>query len=600
MRCVNNRTGEPAVGFSVIVPTNNRPERLQECLLWLARLTVPRDGFEVIVIDDGSTTPAQLPRDLPAGFPIRLLRLQNSGPATARNAGANAARGRFLAFLDDDCLAGPSWLTAFEASAEPQLLLGGETVNGCPANGAAAFNHQLVAAVSEQMPGFVPSNNFCIGREAFLAAGGFSTSYPQAAGEDREFCARWLRHGHRVEVLRDLPPAAQVAHKHGQSVTDFWRMHARYGAGARQFHQDASRLGSQATISPLRLLTATLRRTGLRGLPWFALSQLATISGYLSEPPRRPAHPSPAATGPSDARVHEPESLAVVLVSYNSRATIGVALHALRQQTVSGFETVVIDSSNDGTAAYIAQSFPWVRLHHFSERHFPGKARNRAMALTTHPLVGFVDADCVAEPDWVEQILAAFNRAEHAGQLIIGGSVGVANPKSLTGWASYFCEFSPWLPTGPPRQLTDIPTCCYAMKREAFTQFGPFEEEGYCSDTIFNWRATAAGHSPLFIPSLHVKHMNPIDLQRILEKQAMHGERFATVRAREKAWGRGEALLRALTAPLLPAFLWLRTARRAWRAPSYRTHFLRSTPALLRVLNAWSWGEARGYWRAAS
>ena len=294
-----------------------------------------------------------------------------------------------------------------------------------------------------------------------------------------------------------------------------------------------------------------------------------------------------------------PESLTVAIVSYNSRSTIGRALDALARQTTLGFETLVIDSSDDGTEIQIAKLYPGARLVHFAERHFPGKARNAAMRHRDRELIAFVDADCIAEPDWVERILAAHNDPANANRWIIGGSVGVANPESTAGWASFFCEFSPWLRGGPSRPLTDIATCCYSMKRTAFERFGPFVEDGYCSDTVFNWRAGAEGQSPLFVPGIHVRHINPTGMRRIAAKQRMHGERFAGIRAREKRWSRSRSLFSAVTAPLLPLYLWVRTGLRVLRAPGYRKAFLRATPCLWCVSIAWSWGEARGYLRAA-
>ena len=41
--------------FSVIIPTHARPDRLAACLEALANLDYPRDRFEVIVVDDGTT-----------------------------------------------------------------------------------------------------------------------------------------------------------------------------------------------------------------------------------------------------------------------------------------------------------------------------------------------------------------------------------------------------------------------------------------------------------------------------------------------------------------------------------------------------------------
>ncbi len=291
--------------------------------------------------------------------------------------------------------------------------------------------------------------------------------------------------------------------------------------------------------------------------------------------------------------------MSVIIVSYRSRATIRAVLASLREQTVQGFQTVLVDSSADCSAEELASEYPEIRVIAVAERMYPGQARNLGIRSARGKLVAFVDADCLAEPDWVEQILAAHNDPKNASRMIIGGSVGVANPENEVGWASFFCEFSPWLRSGQARVLEDVPTCCYSMKREAFDRYGPFAEDGYCSDTILNWRAKADGQAPLFVPEIHVRHINPGDWRRILAKQGMHGERFGEVRAREQDWGRWRALGYALAAPLLPLVIYFRIASRACREASYRWRFLRATPLLIMVLGAWGLREAFGYWRYA-
>lgn len=90
---------EPAPLFSVIVPTYDRGPLLAEAVASVLGQTV--GDFELIVVDDASPSPPELPGD-PR---VRLVRRAvNGGPAAARNTGLEAARGRYVAFLDDDDL----------------------------------------------------------------------------------------------------------------------------------------------------------------------------------------------------------------------------------------------------------------------------------------------------------------------------------------------------------------------------------------------------------------------------------------------------------------------------------------------------------------
>jgi glycosyltransferase involved in cell wall biosynthesis len=103
--------------ISVVIPTRHRNKALAECLQRLAPgvQTLPADGYEVIVTDDGSVTTAEvLVRER---FPwARWTAGPRRGPAANRNHGASVARGDCLAFTDDDCLPSPGWLAAFAAA----------------------------------------------------------------------------------------------------------------------------------------------------------------------------------------------------------------------------------------------------------------------------------------------------------------------------------------------------------------------------------------------------------------------------------------------------------------------------------------------------
>jgi glycosyltransferase involved in cell wall biosynthesis len=92
--------------FSIVVPTYGRPEYLGECLASILQQTV--EDFEVIVVDDASPEPVELPV---ADARMRLLRRDtNGGPAAARNTGMSVAAGTYLAFCDDDDLFAPQRL----------------------------------------------------------------------------------------------------------------------------------------------------------------------------------------------------------------------------------------------------------------------------------------------------------------------------------------------------------------------------------------------------------------------------------------------------------------------------------------------------------
>src|SRR4051812_33307560 len=107
-------TDETLPDISVAVSTYGRARALPNLVRALERQTLPRERFEVVIADNGSTddTPDVLEAlRAQTTIDIRIVRVeQNRGPARGRNAAWRAARAPVVAFTDDDCLPQPAWL----------------------------------------------------------------------------------------------------------------------------------------------------------------------------------------------------------------------------------------------------------------------------------------------------------------------------------------------------------------------------------------------------------------------------------------------------------------------------------------------------------
>lgn len=102
----------PTLPVSVIIPYyRTQVETLARTLAGLERQTYPRSLFEVVVVDDGSEPPLQLPA---TALSTKLVRQRRSGfgLARARNAGARAACHGIFLFLDSDILVEDDWMAS--------------------------------------------------------------------------------------------------------------------------------------------------------------------------------------------------------------------------------------------------------------------------------------------------------------------------------------------------------------------------------------------------------------------------------------------------------------------------------------------------------
>ncbi|WP_165990024.1 glycosyltransferase family 2 protein, partial [Streptomyces sp. YIM 98790] len=114
--------------FSVIVPAHRVQAYLRSCLASV--LTQECRDIELIVVDDASPDACgEIIEETAAADPrVRALRLERpAGPGAARNAGAEAATGDYLLFLDGDDTLAPGALgaldTALARTGDPQLML---------------------------------------------------------------------------------------------------------------------------------------------------------------------------------------------------------------------------------------------------------------------------------------------------------------------------------------------------------------------------------------------------------------------------------------------------------------------------------------------
>src|SRR5437588_216282 len=104
---------------SVIIPTYNRPDRLVRAVRSALAQRDFAGTYEIVVVDnnsDGAAAPSIAALAAESPVPIRYVSEPRPGISHARNTAIAAARGEFLAFLDDDQEAEPGWLAALLAA----------------------------------------------------------------------------------------------------------------------------------------------------------------------------------------------------------------------------------------------------------------------------------------------------------------------------------------------------------------------------------------------------------------------------------------------------------------------------------------------------
>lgn len=212
--------------ISVVICTRDRPQALARCLEAVYAQSYTR--YEVLVVDNAPQDD-RAHRLIAAHFPeCRHVTEPRGGVRFARNRGISQVQGEIIAFLDDDCLPTPRWLSAIGEQFARRPRLGCVTGPVLPAElrtraqelieerGGFSKGFEEKLYVRDSLPKgeliqawrFGTGANMAFRRGVFARVGGFDEHL--RAGEDLEIFFRVLRHGCELAYA----PAAAVRHHH--------------------------------------------------------------------------------------------------------------------------------------------------------------------------------------------------------------------------------------------------------------------------------------------------------------------------------------------------------------------------------------------------
>lgn len=207
-----NFTG-PVV-LSVVVPVRDDARCLERTLDVLEASDLPREEWELIVVDDASTDDSAAIAARHADTMVRL-RDEARGPAYARNRGIEVAHGEFVAFVDADVHVAPSTLRAMLESlrAAPDVAAVSAVYDAGPATGGivTGYRNLLLHHLQQASRGAQLFSSACatVRREALLRSGMFDEwRFPRPQVEDLELGHRLRVLGYRLQLRTDL----QVTH----------------------------------------------------------------------------------------------------------------------------------------------------------------------------------------------------------------------------------------------------------------------------------------------------------------------------------------------------------------------------------------------------
>ena|SRR6202035_1293712 len=233
-----------SVEISAIVPVRNGARTLPALLHSLNGQTLPRERYEVIVVDNASSDEtSRIGRALGA----IVVHEPVANRSRARNRGAAAAQSPLYAFTDADCVADPHWLEQLVSSAHRAPLVAGEVRLRVSQRPNAIERYEAMWRFGQKAwvehQGWAATANLLVRADAFAAVRGFDPSWHHI-GEDVDFCFRARARGFDlvycpdaiVEHDGDCQLGALLARslRHGYSVN---QVYYRLGAGYRAWRR---------------------------------------------------------------------------------------------------------------------------------------------------------------------------------------------------------------------------------------------------------------------------------------------------------------------------------------------------------------------------
>jgi len=497
--------------LSIVIPVHNQWHLTRACIDSLLQFP-PSVSFEIVVVDDGSTDEtAVMLAELSALYDFRIRMVANSAPhrfACACNCGARTACGELILFMNNDIEAlGPGWFEPLQAVLQqrpevgivaPRLLFPDGTIQHCGKvwqwgeGGFPRTEHYLYeqpgdTLVSKHGGEFLTVTGACLlmRREQFFLYGPFDERY-ENGWEDDDLCLAFKAAG----LVSWVCPESSLVHHQGGTLKAEAVVLERYLGILRT--KGISLAGDDPLIQGMMEQT---QRQAERFAQCWQLNRELFVAKW--------GHRLRLLINSQE----DSESVTVVLVTYNSSATIGACLDSLVATIRSSDRVIVVDNgSRDNTADLVQGYLSSLPLQLIQNQNNAGytAAGNQGIKATETPFVVLLNPDTVVTQGWLNRLLAVFSDKQ----------VAAVGPVSnfAAGRQSVACHWQGELPRsiapeqaagdlyrmrqGQTEEAKILIGFCLMLRRSALEHAGLMDERLFLGndDLELSWRLRLYGY----------------------------------------------------------------------------------------------------------
>lgn len=229
--------------------------------------------------------------------------------------------------------------------------------------------------------------------------------------------------------------------------------------------------------------------------------------------------------------------LSVIILSWNGKQHLPACLDALAGQSYRDFETVLVENgSSDGTAGYVREQYPWVRMVELPENIGFAGGNNRALAECRGSYIVTLNNDTKAEPEFLAELLRTAQADPGIGMVAAKmlnfyqkgrlDSVGVGIASDGLG-RNIGCNQPDLGQYDGSREVFGACAGAALYRRDMLDQVGFFDDGffAYYEDLDLAWRCRLAGWRCLTAPKAVVFHVHSATSGKMSSFTVFHVQR---------------------------------------------------------------------------
>jgi len=210
-------------------------------------------------------------------------------------------------------------------------------------------------------------------------------------------------------------------------------------------------------------------------------------------------------------------TVSIVIVSWNGRHHLETCLTAVAAQQGVDFETIVVDNASaDGTADFVAERFPWVRVVRLDRNRGFAGGNNAGVREARGRYVALLNNDTVAEQGWLRALLDGIDEPSHfllmASRIVYMHDASIVDSAGdgvlYAGGAFKRAHGARAESVSDTREVFGVCGAACLMPKRVFDELGGFDEDFFFSheDVDLSYRARLLGYRCRYVPSAIVKH----------------------------------------------------------------------------------------------